>query len=75
MSYQENIAMLVKWCCGMFVGPARWHGASYYEPDECCGAGIIDVVEQDWLEGEVAVNCDTCGARLTQDMDHFEEVC
>lgn len=65
--------MLVSWYCGCYTGPSKLHG-DVFEPDECSATGQLEVDEDVWNDGDVAIICSRCGNTLTQYMDHFSEI-
>lgn len=56
--------VVLRWYCGHYVGPCRWHGTDAYEPDEC-GTEFDTREDPEEVENEDAsATCPKCGAEL-----------
>ena len=65
----------VRYYCGNYdySGGGGFAPSDVVVPD-CGQIGIIEVTEDEWLEGFVSVECPKCGNVLTQADDGFEKV-
>jgi hypothetical protein len=65
--------LTVHWCCGHYVGPAKWHRSSDWvlEPDECPGEGTFEIPRQDWKDMAFGMHCTKCGAEMGEGFGHF----
>ncbi len=64
----------VKVYCGLYIGTSHWHGTESYEPDECYYEDVIEVDDDEWLEGTVCIECPACKGELSQSNYHFSLV-
>ncbi|QQO41287.1 hypothetical protein 015DV004_71 [Bacillus phage 015DV004] len=72
-----SVTVKVHAYCGFYTKLPKWNNWIddwRFEPDECGWGDVIELDWEDWTEGSASVECPSCGAELTQCMDHFELV-